>query len=280
MTSAGFSDAMKVVLAYEGGAVDHPKDPGGRTNQGITQRVYDGYLDRLKKPRRDVFAINTIEVHEIYRLQYWRRVSADALPEGVDVVVFDGAVNSGPVQSIKWLQRALGNVKVDGNIGEVTLAAVADHPDHDQLIASIIAIRLGFMKALRTWKTFRGGWTRRVEHLKAVGQSLATGSVGPAPEYFAGGEAKAMIADARPALSSTLAAGVSGGGGVAALLSTAQAKLEPFVGTFGWIDKVVACLAVAGVAVLIGGGAYSWWVQQYNAALSTALDLRPAEAAA
>ncbi|WP_210482807.1 glycoside hydrolase family 108 protein [Microvirga antarctica] len=275
MTTTGFAGAMKVVLAYEGGRAHHPADPGGRTNQGVTQRVYDGYRDRQKKERRSVYNANAIEISEIYRLQYWQKIRGDALPSGIDVVVFDGAVNSGPVQSAKWLQRALGTVPVDGMIGEVTLSAVEAHPDHDQLIAGILERRLAFLAALRTWPIFGRGWSNRVEHLRNVGQALASGTVPPPLEYFVGGEAKATIADARGPASTTLAAGASGGGGCAALLSTAQAKLEPFVGTSVWVERVVAALAITGVILMLGGAAYAWWIGRQNAKLGQALDLRP-----
>ena len=127
MTTSGFARALPRVLAHEGGYVDDPFDPGGATNKGITFRVYDAYRTRNGLPTRDVRAISATEVAEIYRLQYWDAVKGDELPPGLDYVLFDGAVNSGPSQSIKWLQRALGDVAVDGQIGQATLAAVMAH---------------------------------------------------------------------------------------------------------------------------------------------------------
>ncbi len=72
-------------------------------------------------------------------------------------------MNSGSAQSVKWLQRALGKVKVDGAIGESTLAAVEAYPDHDKLVTLILDRRLAFPRALKTWSTFKGGWSARVE---------------------------------------------------------------------------------------------------------------------
>jgi lysozyme family protein len=131
-----FDTAMPVLLVSEGGLVDNKKDPGGRTNKGVTQRVYNGFRRNSGNPIRDVSLIEDVEVFAIYRANYWDAVKGDELPLGVSYVVFDGAVNSGPMQATKWLQRALG-VKVDGHIGQATIAAAIDHPDHDALIAAM-----------------------------------------------------------------------------------------------------------------------------------------------
>ena len=121
MSAERYNEALKRVLVHEGGYVNDPRDPGGATMKGVTQRTYDGYRKRLGLPSRPVSQITSAEVGEIYRRQYWAAVRGDELPAGIDYVLFDGAVNSGPVQSIKWLQRALG-VSVDGVLGEATVA--------------------------------------------------------------------------------------------------------------------------------------------------------------
>src|SRR6218665_304282 len=133
---SAFADALARVLVHEGGYVNHPRDPGGATNFGVIQRVYDGYRERKGQPTRSVKDITEFEVKEIYDRQYWQAIKGDKLPLGVSYAVFDGAVNSGPGQSIKWLQRALG-VTADGALGEVTLSAVKNHPDHLKLISDI-----------------------------------------------------------------------------------------------------------------------------------------------
>jgi len=43
MPSSAFETALPFVLRWEGGFVDHPADPGGRTNRGVTQRTYDAW---------------------------------------------------------------------------------------------------------------------------------------------------------------------------------------------------------------------------------------------
>jgi lysozyme family protein len=155
-----FSLSLKLVLAHEGGFVDHPKDPGGATNFGVTQKVYDAFRKRRGDGGRSVRKITMSEVEAIYRAQYWAAVRGDDLPLGLDYVVFDYGVNSGPKRAVQTLQAALG-VKVDGAIGEVTLAAI-ERADMADLIEDICERRMAFLKRLKTWKTFGRGWSRRV----------------------------------------------------------------------------------------------------------------------
>lgn len=214
MSALNYQASLKSVLIHEGGKVDHPKDPGGRTAYGITQRVYDGYRRANKLKTRDVWSITDAERDAIYRLQYWDAVKGDRLPPGIDVVIFDGAVNSGPGQAVKWLQRALGTVKVDGVIGEATIGAVLAHPNHDALVQAIIAQRMKFLKALETWKTFGKGWTRRLAGVEQLGLSWASGGTIPAPflSFVSGGDAKALEADLQKAPSQLVGAVLAAAG--------------------------------------------------------------------
>jgi len=195
----GFGRALPHILIHEGGKVDHPKDPGGRTNKSITLRVYNAWPAKSNLPAHDVCLIDDREVAVIYRFQYWDSVQVDVLPEGVGCVVFDGAVNSGPKQAIKWLQRALGSLytgNVDGVMGALTLQAAGAVNNIDALIGRIIERREAFLKALKTWSRFGRGWARRIGQVKATGQAWDTGSVGPQPTLVGGNE-KATIEDAK-----------------------------------------------------------------------------------
>lgn len=164
--------ALKHVLVHEGGFVNHPKDPGGATNRGVTQRVYDAYRDRQGQSRRSVRAITAEEVADIYKRQYWDAIRGDDLPSGLDYAVFDYAVNSGPRRAAQDLQRELG-VAVDGLIGNVTLAGVAKADVYD-LIDRLCARRMRFLKGLKHWPTFGKGWTRRVTDVAEIAMAMAT----------------------------------------------------------------------------------------------------------
>jgi lysozyme family protein len=168
-----FARALPLVLAAEGGFVDHPRDPGGRTNMGITQRAYDEWQAYIGADRRDVIDITAREVDQIYRVRYWDAVRGDALPAGLAYVVFDAGVNSGPARAVKWLQAAVG-VAVDGICGPQTLAAVQTC-DTAAAIRAICAARLAYCRQLATWSDFGSGWTARISRVEADALKFAAG---------------------------------------------------------------------------------------------------------
>lgn len=273
---ATFDFAMPKILVHEGGWSNHPKDPGGATMKGVIQRVYDAYRELKGLAKQSVRFISDSELFEIYKKQYWDAVKGDQLPQGVDYVMMDGAVNSGPVQSIKWLQRALG-VKADGQIGQATLQALENVFDHDKLIADILERRKAFLKALKTFGTFGKGWMNRVGQVLKIGQSWAVGSVGPDPVFFDGMNRKAILADAK-ALKGKGAADATAGGGTVSLTFTAaidQARdtLTPLAGDSVLITNILAALAVTSIFAVAGGLAYRFIIKHKNAQIADALDL-------
>lgn len=277
-----FHKCLAVELRYEGGFSNHPRDPGGVTLEGVIQRVYDGYRERKGKPRRRLNAQMRgtpewiTERDEIYRLQYWNQIRGDELPAGIDLFVFDGAINSGPYQSVKWLQRALKLNLVDGHLGEGTMAALHAHPDHDALIADMAARRMGMLQNLDTWDDFGGGWSARVASCKKIAQSWAMGSVGPAPEpvHLMSGDAKAYASDvAQPALDAGDAVkGGLGSGTVAVAIDSAKGSLAPLVGTSEWVDHLFTALTLLSVVIAIGALAYSLWSSRKSKIAQRAID--------
>ncbi len=170
-----WTECLNHILSFEGGYVDHPADPGGATNMGITRKTLarwrnvDPWWDL---PKSEVQTLSRKEAADIYKALYWQRSSAQHLPPGLDLAVLDFAVNSGPVRAIKTLQ-ALVAVSPDGFIGPITLAAVARR-DTRQLIDALCDHRLRFLSRLKTFAVFGTGWQRRVAAtrsaaLKAVG---------------------------------------------------------------------------------------------------------------
>ena len=168
--SSRFQACLAEVLKHEGGYVDHPADPGGATNMGITfATLADWRGTAITKD--DVRALTVAEAGEIYRARYWQPVRGDALPSGVDLAVFDYAVNSGPGRAAKALQQALG-VAQDGAIGPKTLDAAAMMPPA-VVIIELCRIRMAFLRSLSTWPTFGKGWTRRVDEVEAAALKAA-----------------------------------------------------------------------------------------------------------
>ena len=156
---ANFFKSLEMVLHHEGRFVDHPDDPGGATNKGITHKTYSDFLGR---PLEDVDELKNIpeeHVQLIYKQGYWDKVKGDNLPSGVDFAIFDWAVNSGPGRAAKALQKAVG-ATADGAIGPKTLAAV-EAADAAEIIKAVADDREAFYKSLRTFNTFGKGWLRR-----------------------------------------------------------------------------------------------------------------------
>lgn len=153
-----FDTAFDLLLKHEGGFSDHAADPGGKTRYGITEAVARevGYRGDMRELPLDL-------AKRIYKDRYWDAVKAEQLPSTVRYVVFDAAVNSGPGQSAKWLQRALG-VADDGVIGPRTLAA-AHAANPDALRMRILGQRLRFMAGLTNWPAFSRGWAIRIASL-------------------------------------------------------------------------------------------------------------------
>lgn len=158
-----FEEALEHVLKHEGGFVNHPQDPGGMTNLGVTKRVWDEWIGR-ESSEDEMRNLKPEDVANLYKKLYWDRVKADDLPSGVNYCIFDAAVNSGTGRAAKWLQEAVGAVP-DGAIGAKTLAKVAAH-DADSLVNAYCDVRLNFLKGLKTFDTFGKGWSRRVEGVR------------------------------------------------------------------------------------------------------------------
>jgi lysozyme family protein len=174
-----FKDCLTETLVWEGGYSDHPKDPGGKTQWGIIQRVYNSYRRLKQAGPRDVRKITRPEMEDIYKTFYWDKVHGDVLPIGLDLVVFDFGVNSGPSRSIKFLQKAINktdgrSLKVDGLMGPATLDAATSTPDVSALIAGICDARLTWLQTLKTFVTFGKGWSKRVRGIKAKALQMAT----------------------------------------------------------------------------------------------------------
>lgn len=164
MAAENFQQSLALVLLSEGGKVDDSRDPGGRTNQGVTQAAYDAWRKAKGLDSVDVWIMTSAERDEIYKSRYWLKSGCDQLPLGVDYAVFDFAVNSGVGRSVKTLQTIVG-VTADGGFGAKTLAAVGEYCaiySDAALSDEICSQRMAFLKTLPTYARFGRGWARRV----------------------------------------------------------------------------------------------------------------------
>jgi lysozyme family protein len=167
-----FGLSLGYVLRSEGGYVNDPQDPGGATNEGVTQHQYDIWRIAHHQETRSVRFIDPNEVEAFYKAWYWDKVVGNILPSGVDYCVFDCAVNSGPHRAAEWLQEAVGALP-DGQIGQKTMAAVAA-TDPEHIIEMVCNERLAFLETLPTWHHFGNGWTNRVNQVEARAKAMAS----------------------------------------------------------------------------------------------------------
>jgi lysozyme family protein len=161
-----FKKALNAVLVFEGGYVNDPSDPGGETKFGISRRSY---------PDLDIKKLTKKTAGEVYRPDYWDACRCDDLPGGVDLIVFDTAVNQGPRFAVRSLQTAAG-VTVDGLIGPQTLGAANDFQGGagSDLVCEIAAIRGERYAKTKNFDRYGHGWMRRLMHVTTQAVSMAT----------------------------------------------------------------------------------------------------------
>jgi lysozyme family protein len=163
---SNFEACLAKLLIHEGGYVNHPADPGGETNLGVTKRVWQEWVghDVSEKEMRN---LTPLMVAPLYKRKYWDACHADELISGLDYCVFDVAVNSGVGRAIKLLQSSVGATP-DGGYGSITAALVREaEKDPTRLIELFSAKRLEFLESLKAFPTFGKGWSRRVAEVKA-----------------------------------------------------------------------------------------------------------------
>ena len=184
-----FEEALKLILGHEGGFVDHPADPGGATNKGITFVTYVDFIRDVVDSDAlvtvdDLEDIHDSDVEEIYKTRYWDKVQGDELPHGLDIFMFDFAVNAGPIAAVKTLQRSyvgalnVPYLKIDGYLGPKTLAEVKENLITDRLgrtitdpaqikqqtldlLEKLHGQRIDYYKDLKHFEVFGRGWVNR-----------------------------------------------------------------------------------------------------------------------
>lgn len=164
-----WDEALLHILKYEGGYVNHPSDPGGMTNLGVTKRVWEEWTGK-PATEADMRALTPEMVGPLYKTRYWDAVRGDDLPSGIDLCVFDAAVNAGVGRASKFLQQAVG-VNADGQIGPKTVEATTAKPA-DEIVAKFCDLREAHYKSLPTFATFGKGWMSRLASVESEAQTL------------------------------------------------------------------------------------------------------------
>lgn len=226
MASGNFDRCFDLTIKYEGGYVDHPRDPGGATNLGVTIGTLSAWLGR-PATKVDVRALNKARVKPIYEKNYWKKVNGDSLPAGADLAVYDYGVNSGPARANKTFMQA----KTAG--------------DGKAVAQKVCAIRRSFLRSLKTFSTFGKGWLSRVAHVEATAVAWALAATGKAPDQVKA-ELKAEAAKAetekRSSATKAGAAGAAGASAPAIPVESVSPDLAPYA-----IAAVLLALIIAAV---------------------------------
>lgn len=226
------SACMDIVFVNEGGYVNNPKDPGGATRYGITERTAraHGYAGSMKELPKSV-------AEAIYTKSYWDNTSykCSTLEPGVDLAVFDYGVNSGPGRSAKALKASAGGTAVD-------------------TVKKIFAGRMGFLRSLKTWATFGPGWTKRCTRTEAAAHKMALTASGKAPDEVKQGlqDEQKKAEDARNK-SGTIGTTTGVGG------TTQVPNVPADPSAFDWhtLLYVGTAVAVAGIVIYFAVKAYN-----------------------
>ena len=169
-----FDQCLAEILKHEGGFVNHPRDPGGITNLGVTKATYEAWVGH-PVPEQIMRDLTPDHVRALYKARYWDAVKADEMPAGVDLCLFDFGVNAGPVRARKYLQLVVGSV-ADGIIGPNTMRQVQQYiQPHgaEGLVNAYQDARERYYRKLRHFPTFGRGWLRRVKEVRETALRMA-----------------------------------------------------------------------------------------------------------
>lgn len=168
-----FDACLIELLKHEGGYSNHEKDPGGRTNLGVTQRVYEEWVGHPVS-EQIMRSLTPQHVRALYKANYWDAVKGDDLPAGVDMCVFDFAVNAGVKRASRYLQLMTGAV-ADGQVGPNTLRQLQQYVlTHDlaHAVDRYQDLRDAYYRKLKTFPTFGRGWLRRVADVRRAAKGM------------------------------------------------------------------------------------------------------------
>lgn len=169
-----FTTCLAEVLRHEGGFVDHPRDPGGMTNLGVTRKTWEAWTGKPAS-EADMRGLTVAKVTPLYRANYWDKVACDDLHPALAMCVFDFAVNAGPSRSARYLQSMMGITR-DGIVGPATVEAARGFVatvGAGEAVRRFQQSRRNYYKQLGTFDTFGRGWLRRVDAVESAALKLA-----------------------------------------------------------------------------------------------------------
>lgn len=164
------------IIRREGGYVNHPNDRGGPTKYGITIKTLENWLGR-KATIADVQALDIETAHEIYAQVYFYAPRINSLPNSVQALVCDMAVNHGPRRAVRMTQEVVnlagfGPIDEDGVLGPQSARAIARASSEmgPFFINALVERREELYRSIvrndPSQKAFIRGWLNRAEEFR------------------------------------------------------------------------------------------------------------------
>lgn len=252
MAASTYDEALRRLLHHEGGYVNHPSDPGGPTNFGITLADFRRYV-KADATAADIKMMKVEHAKAIYRTKYWNALRCDALPAGLDYAVFDYGVNSGTGRAAKVLCAVAGTG--GGAVNDVTLAHVRAR-EPAKLVAAVCDERLAFLKRLKTWPVFGTGWSKRVTGVRATALAMVAGTLAVEkpvrmPVEEQAGPGKGVVPVNTMAQRGTVGGAIASGGAAAEQAHSAGAS-----------PAMVVVIVLIAIALALAGWAFWRWRQR------------------
>lgn len=168
--TGNFKECLDLVLKSEGGFVNHPSDPGGMTNLGVTKRVWEEYTGH-EADEKTMRGLTPEKVAPLYEQRYWRPTYCEVLPRGLDLLIFSMGINAGTGRCVKLLQSSIGCV-ADGVIGPRTMELIKSANVAD-LIRKYSEARREYYRSLKNFPVFGKGWLARVDREESEALNMA-----------------------------------------------------------------------------------------------------------
>ena len=170
---------MVTSIGHEGGYVDHPDDPGGETNFGISKKEF---------PNLDIENLTRDDAKEIYKKKALPPAETNYGKNEFTFKMADIGINAGPKTATEIMQRSLNtlarwhsiegiDLDEDGNMGPATRTAynkVIENPDYRKRLMDLVVINQKRLYAGERFKTktiskekveaFGGGWQTRANY--------------------------------------------------------------------------------------------------------------------
>ncbi|MGY8680473.1 glycosyl hydrolase 108 family protein [Bradyrhizobium sp. UFLA05-153] len=163
-----FEKVHALIEKWEGGYTNHPRDPGGPTNMGITQKDLSAWR-HAPVTADDVRNLTRDEALQIFRANYWTPVHGDEIPLPAAQVVYNTAVLSGTTRGIRLLQQTLARgqngLALDGHMNSPTIDACLA-ADQKMLVEDYCSAYESYLRSLPIFDTFGRGWLNRLNEIR------------------------------------------------------------------------------------------------------------------